>query len=183
MGHFLSNQNLLLWQEGQQKLWIQPWGVNGLRVQANLAGSPLDLPQALLPVEPPAVSEFELEIRQDSASIRNGKLRAVVSRAGRVQFLQAVSGKTLLEEPPIEFFAPPNRHFKYRDGRLYQIEAWFKSWDGEKFYGLGQHQHGRLDNKGAVIELQQRNTEVSIPFMVSNRGYGFLWNNPGRWPR
>ena len=103
MGHFISNQNLLLWQEGQQKLWIQPWGVNGLRVQANLAGSPLDLPQALLPVEPPAVSEFELEIRQDSASIRNGKLRAVVSRAGRVQFLQAVSGKTLLEEPPIEF--------------------------------------------------------------------------------
>ena len=43
---------------------------------------------------------------------------------------------------------------------------------------MGQHQHGRLDNKGCVIELQQRNTEVSIPFLVSNRGYGFLWNNP-----
>ena len=104
---------------------------------------------------------------------------AVVSRSGRVQFLHAISGKTLFEEPPIQYFAPPNRHFKYRDGRLYQIEAWFKSRDGEKFYGLGQHQHGRLDNKGSVIELQQRNTEVSIPFMVSNQGYGFLWNNPG----
>ena len=45
--------------------------------------------------------------------------------------------------------------------------------------GLGQHQHGRLDQKGCVIELQQRNTEVAIPFLVSSRGYGFLWNNPG----
>ena len=45
-------------------------------------------------------------------------------------------------------------------------------------YGLGQHQHGRLDQKGCVIELIQRNTEVSIPFLLSSRGYGFLWNNP-----
>jgi alpha-D-xyloside xylohydrolase len=43
---------------------------------------------------------------------------------------------------------------------------------------LGQHQHGRLDQKGCVIELIQRNTEVSIPFLLSSRGYGFLWNNP-----
>jgi len=179
MGYFHSTQNLLVWQEGQQKLWIQPWGAHGLRVQANLSGSPLDLPQALLPVSPPPASEFQLEIGEQSASIRNGKLRAVITRAGHLQFLQAASGKVLFEEPHTQYFAPPSRHFKYRDGRLYQIEAWFMSNDGEKFYGLGQHQHGRLDNKGSVIELQQRNTEVSIPFMVSNRGYGFLWNNPG----
>ena len=33
--------------------------------------------------------------------------------------------------------------------------------------------------KGCVIDLEQRNTEVCIPFCVSSRGYGFLWNNPG----
>jgi alpha-D-xyloside xylohydrolase len=44
---------------------------------------------------------------------------------------------------------------------------------------LGQHQHGLLDNKGAVIDLEQRNTEVCIPFYLSSLGYGFLWNNPG----
>jgi alpha-D-xyloside xylohydrolase len=179
MGVFHPNQNLLLWQEGQQKLWIRPWGANGLRVQANLCGAPLDLPQALLPVDPPPASEFQLEIGEQSASIRNGSLRAVVASSGRLQFENAISGKVLFEEPAIQYFSPPNRHFKYRDGRLYRIEAWYKSNEGEKFYGLGQHQHGRLDNKGSVIELQQRNTEISIPFMVSNRGYGFLWNNPG----
>ena len=46
------------------------------------------------------------------------------------------------------------------------------------FYGLGQHQHGFLDQKGCVVGLYQKNTEVSIPFLLSSRGYGFLWNNP-----
>ncbi|ETJ44709.1 Alpha glucosidase, partial [human gut metagenome] len=53
-----------------------------------------------------------------------------------------------------------------------------KAYEGERVYGLGQHQHGRLDHKGLVIDLVQRNTEVNIPFYLSNRGYGFLWNNP-----
>jgi len=30
-----------------------------------------------------------------------------------------------------------------------------------------------------VLELLQRNAEVSIPFAVSSLGYGFLWNKPG----
>jgi alpha-D-xyloside xylohydrolase len=63
-------------------------------------------------------------------------------------------------------------------GGAYRLETSFLPNAEEQFYGMGQHQHGRLDNKGCIIELEQRNTEVSIPFLVSNRGYGFLWNNP-----
>jgi alpha-D-xyloside xylohydrolase len=55
----------------------------------------------------------------------------------------------------------------------------FRSFPDERFYGLGQHQHGLLDQKGTVVELVQRNTEVCVPFALSNRGYGFLWNMPG----
>ncbi len=49
---------------------------------------------------------------------------------------------------------------------------------GSGYRGLGQHTHGFLDQKGCVIDLAQRNTQVSIPFLVSSLGYGFLWNNP-----
>jgi len=62
---------------------------------------------------------------------------------------------------------------------MHRFEVGFEARDGERFYGLGQHQHGRLDQKGAVVELIQRNTEVSIPFLLSSRCYGFLWNHPG----
>ena len=179
MGYFSQDHQTLAWQENQHKLWILPWGKNGLRVMANLQGKPLDLPQALL--EPPAVppNAVEIQIESESAAIRNGSLRAEVSLSGRIAFVRAVDGQILLAEPQLPYHAPPARHFRYHSGRLLHIEAWFMAHEGERLFGLGQHQHGRLDNKGCVIELQQRNTEVCIPFMVSNRGYGFLWNNPG----
>ena len=44
---------------------------------------------------------------------------------------------------------------------------------------MGQYQQSYLDLKNTVLELAQRNSQVSIPFYVSSLGYGFLWNNPG----
>lgn len=49
--------------------------------------------------------------------------------------------------------------------------------DDESLYGLGQHQHGLFDIKGLDFTLHQYNTEVFIPFLVSSRGYGLLWDN------
>jgi alpha-D-xyloside xylohydrolase len=178
MGLFSREGNTLIYQENQEKIWLQPWGNNGLRIQANLVGRQLDLPQALL--EPPGDSPqgVLIEIGEAEVSIRNGLIRATISRNGRLCFGNARTGEMLLAEPEPQYFLPPNRHFKYRNGRLYKIEAWFQARTGERFFGLGQHQHGHLDQKGCVIELQQRNSEVAIPFLVSNRKYGFLWNNP-----
>jgi alpha-D-xyloside xylohydrolase len=47
----------------------------------------------------------------------------------------------------------------------------------ESLYGLGQHQHGLLNIKGTDLDLHQYNTKVYIPFLVSSRGYGILWDN------
>lgn len=43
---------------------------------------------------------------------------------------------------------------------------------------MGQYQQETFNLKGAVLELAQRNAQVSVPFYVSSLGYGFLWNNP-----
>lgn len=48
----------------------------------------------------------------------------------------------------------------------------------EKLYGMGQYQQPYVDLKGSDIELAQRNSQASVPFLVSSLGYGFLWNNP-----
>jgi alpha-D-xyloside xylohydrolase len=179
MGHFSREGNILIWQENQQKVWLQSWGKNGLRCQANLVSEPLDLPQALLENNSPN-ADVAIEISEEQAVIRSGLIQATINRAGSIRYTNTRSGAVLLEEPHnLLYFEPPTRHFQSRNGRLFRIEAWFKSQEGERFFGLGQHQHGRLDQKGCVIELKQRNTEVAIPFLVSNRRYGFLWNNPG----
>ena len=82
-------------------------------------------------------------------------------------------------KPRPHFTGPPTRRYRANGGGTHHFEVLFNAHDDERFYGLGQHQHGRLNQKGAVVELIQRNTEVSIPFLVSNRGYGLLWNHPG----
>ena len=43
---------------------------------------------------------------------------------------------------------------------------------------MGQYQDGRLDLKGSRLELAHRNSQASVPFFLSNKGYGLLWNNP-----
>ena len=46
----------------------------------------------------------------------------------------------------------------------------------EAFYGLGQHQSGLFNYRGATVKVGQNNTDIAIPFLTSTRGYGLLWN-------
>ncbi len=61
--------------------------------------------------------------------------------------------------------------------KTYHVQQQWEPEEGESLYGLGQQQLGLLDLKGYPIELWQHNGTVAIPFMVSSRGYGILWNN------
>ncbi len=55
----------------------------------------------------------------------------------------------------------------------------FNRGTGEGFYGLGQHQNGKLNDNGEDIDLAQHNMDIGIPFVVSSRNYGILWDNNG----
>lgn len=70
------------------------------------------------------------------------------------------------------------REFKPILGGDYTLAAHFESDPGEKLYGMGQYQQPYLDLKGCELELAQRNSQASVPFLLSSKGYGFLWNNP-----
>ncbi|MDH6304431.1 alpha-D-xyloside xylohydrolase [Parabacteroides sp. PF5-5] len=59
----------------------------------------------------------------------------------------------------------------------YTLHQVFESPDDEAFYGLGQHQADEFNYKGKNETLFQYNTKVSIPFLVSNKNYGILWDN------
>ncbi len=59
----------------------------------------------------------------------------------------------------------------------YSIRQSFSGDSKEAFYGLGQHQNGVFNYKGTQVLLSQYNTEIGIPFMVSSKNYGILWDN------
>jgi alpha-D-xyloside xylohydrolase len=193
MGVCTQSGSALQWQGGHELVRIEPWGANSLRVRGTVGPAIRDdLPGALLD-QPPASSadagqpgtgdagspgSAAIEIGAESSRITNGGLAAEVSAGGRLRFFGA-DGRELLSETTPHFTGPPTRRYKTTGGGAHHFEVLFNAHDDERFYGLGQHQHGRLNQKGAVVELVQRNTEVSVPFLVSNAGYGLLWNHPG----
>lgn len=59
----------------------------------------------------------------------------------------------------------------------YTLRQVFESPADEAFYGLGQHQADDFNYKGKNESLYQYNTKVSLPFVVSNKNYGILWDN------
>ena len=140
---------------------------------------------ALLPRNPCPV---EITIGENGASIRNGRIEARVSNTGQIRMYNA-RGELLLDEylrsrldikdrtySSLELEA---REFRPIIGGDYHITVRFESVSPEeKIYGMGQYQQPYLNLKGTDLELAHRNSQASVPFMISSLGYGFLWNNP-----
>ena len=53
----------------------------------------------------------------------------------------------------------------------------FNSPATEALFGLGQHQDGVVNRKGTTLRMLNANTEIQIPVLVSNKGYGIFWDN------
>ncbi len=68
---------------------------------------------------------------------------------------------------------------------FFQAKAWFTSPDEERYFGMGQNQQGHLDHRHHAIRCWHNyvapgGESVGIPFLVSNLGYGFIWDNPSK---
>jgi alpha-D-xyloside xylohydrolase len=170
---------------GREILKVEAWGENSARVRSTVGPSITETPGSALIEAPPV--DVRIEISDDRARLYNGDLVVEVSCNDDgsflgfpplVRFLRS-TGEELCGEQAPHFCAPPQRRYTPAGGDLHGCELVFRAFSGEHIYGLGQHQHGLFDQKGAVIDLIQRNTEVCIPFVLSDRGYGLLWNMPG----
>ena len=71
------------------------------------------------------------------------------------------------------------------DPPFFQVGATFASPPDEHYYGLGQNQEGYLDRRGHVVRCAHdynapSGQSVCVPFVVTNKGYGIIWDNPSR---
>jgi alpha-D-xyloside xylohydrolase len=75
------------------------------------------------------------------------------------------------------------RGIKPEDLPLYTVGASFRAPDDEHYYGLGQNQEGYLDHRQRPITcaanyLAAASPSYCVPFVVTNKGYGIVWDNP-----
>ena len=178
---FLIDGDVLIAREGYETIRIEPWGRDALRVRATVNPA---FSQAVKGLDDPPPARAECGLLESGAYIRNGKLRCEVHRNGYLTFYDG--GKLLLKEYSRDF-SGANEHSpsmklrarEYRShGSDYEITLRFEPQE-EKLFGMGQYQQPDFDLKGCIFELAQRNSQISIPFVLSSRGYGFLLNHPG----
>ena len=178
---FEIKDNMLQISRNGETVVIYAQGQDALRVRATMNCAFDDRDWAL---EGAAAGNADIRLEGDSAVITNGAISARVDRLGKIRFYR--SGVQILEEyyrcyeydmphtPSLRIVA---REYKPIRGGDYECTLRFEA-QKEKLYGMGQYQQDCLDLKGCTLELAQRNSQASVPFLLSSLGYGFLFNQP-----
>ena len=173
---------------GAKVVRLQVINDNIIRVQATSEAS-LPQKQSLMIVEQKAQPKFDVRQDDGKVCVKASRVEARVDvESGEIAFYDA-SGKKLLEESDngkqFKNFTVPEREYGLKGGAPLteamkhgiQWQMKFDSPDDEAFYGLGQHQSEEFNMKGKNEDLFQYNTKVSIPFVLSNKNYGILWDS------
>ncbi len=108
-------------------------------------------------------------------TLKTKELSAVVHlKTGSISFLDS-KGKKIINEK-----LTAGRSFKpavFDGKRYYHLTQTFQTTADDAWYGLGQHQDGIMNYRGQQVTFFQNNTEVAVPFLISSKNYGILWDN------
>ena len=164
---------------------------NIIRVRATSKDQlPVKQPSLMIvPQKAPQKGSYTISDEGQTVVVKARNVKAVVSKAtGQITFFDA-NGRQLLREAndgkQFKDFTVPEREYGLKGGPALTEEMkhglqWrlcFDSPADEAFYGLGQHQSEEFNMKGKNEDLFQYNTKVSIPFVLSNKHYGLLWDS------
>ena len=187
-GNYLTVQLKQHQNYGPSQIRLQVVGDRIIRVQAT-AEQGFRNKQSLIIVPQKGKAKYKVEEQGDDLIITTAAMRAVLNEAtGQITFYD-LKDQVLLKEvaqggKTFKPFTVPDREIgvdiaKVPDAQKHgwSWRALFDSPDNEAFYGLGQHQSEELNMKGKNEDLFQYNTKVSVPFVISNKNYGILWDS------
>ena len=111
----------------------------------------------------------------------NGQVWLVTSKLSVVASLENASilfldehDRILLSEKPFSRKLTPQ---VFEGQPLFNVQQTFETLPDDAWYGLGQHEDGLMNYKTYQVQLFQNNTEVAVPFLISKKNYGILWDN------
>ena len=122
--------------------------------------------------------DFTLSKEEGKVVLSTSALTVEVNKAeGTLQFFKADGTPLALDVR--SSFEP----LEVEGKKAWSTTVSYASTEDEAFYGLGQHQAGEFNHKGLREELYQYNTKISVPMVVSNKGYGLLFDaySLSRW--
>ncbi|MBE0666443.1 MAG: DUF4968 domain-containing protein, partial [Bacteroidales bacterium] len=149
-----------------------------IRVTVVPSGDFPEIQSLMAVVQPDTTADFKVTESDDAVTLSTSLINASVSiKTGEVVFTD-LNGKTILAEKQ-----GGGRSFTttvINDDSFYSVRQQFESPDDEALYGLGANQTSFMNLKGKDADLFQYNTLAVVPFIISNRNYGLLWDNNSR---
>ena len=148
---------------------------NIIRVIAT-PGKEMPVKKSLVTVYTPKTDlVWDVTSSTESLTLKTKKLIASVNLKTGVVDFRDIQGRKILGEKQVG-----GRSFQpvvFDGKRQYNIVQTFQSTSDDAWYGLGQHQDGVFNYKGQQVNFFQNNTEVAVPFLISSKNYGILWDN------
>lgn len=141
---------------------------------SDAASAAVQQPWMLAPSESCPGAKFQYEQGSETATLTTATLKVSFSLTRGNLTYSTINGGSLLRE----WDAVPRTYEPavLNGQQTYHVEDRFDPVALEGYYGLGQHQGGLFNYRGATVELGQDNTDVAIPVLVSTKGYALLWN-------
>lgn len=124
--------------------------------------------------QPQLTAAWSVDANETSITLRTSNLQVRADRrTGALTFLTSQGEPIVAERADGRRLEPA---FVQGEPTHHVLQQWEPNAD-ESLHGLGQHQLGVVDIKEHDLELWQHNGTVVVPFLVSSRGYGILWDN------
>ncbi|MEJ0087020.1 MAG: TIM-barrel domain-containing protein [Pseudomonadota bacterium] len=128
-------------------------------------GEDIVLPVSVMVTKAPAGKpDFRVARYDGEITLATAKLIAHVSLVTGAVTFTGPDGEPLLEEVPVRTLGSG-------------VSQRFNPGSDEAFFGLGQHQNAQMNLNGEDVEIAQHNMDIGVPFVVSSRNYGVLWDN------
>jgi alpha-D-xyloside xylohydrolase len=156
------------------KLAIFPIADNAVRIKFNKSNESA-LPELIF-TSPIITPGFKVAEHASKVEIKCKNISVSVDKqTGKIDF-SSPEGKTFLSEKAGSRKLTPS---SVMNEACFIAEQSFESPADEYIFGLGQFQDGHYNLKGITRRLTQVNTQIAIPFIYSNKGYGLLWHQYG----
>ena len=155
------------------QLVLTPLTDNAVRVRI-VGGTAVPQLEELVYTEDVKAPKFKISVRDGLHTLKLKGMSAVYDMSADVLSFYNASGELILKESSRSI-----AESSVQDVPCLSVSQSFASPEDEVILGTGQFQDGYLNIKGLTRRLTQVNTQISVPFVLSNKGYGLLWNNYG----
>lgn len=121
-------------------------------------------------------TKFDVQSTDEAVTLTTSRLKITVTRKdGAISYADS-SGTALVQEASRKLIPE-----KVNGEDTYRAESFVNVYGShEGLYGLGQHQSGVWNYRGESVDIAQDNSNISVPLMLSSKGYGIFWNNTSR---